>query len=78
MVFVSLHRGQLKSEEIPLVCRFSPVGRALCMVDQRKTFSFGENLPDQTSFTHLNSSSFGKNCEACLSAAAVAYRDLVE
>ena len=71
-VSCSLHLGQFRSAVMPRLCRFSPMGIAFWMMDQRNTFSFGENFPDQTSLIHRKSCSSACWVWGCLSAAAVA------
>lgn len=55
-VSFSLHLGQLVADIIPRFCRFSPMGSALLIIDQRKSRSFGEHELLHTSFNHLKSS----------------------
>lgn len=74
----SLHLGQLRSDVMPLVCRFSPVGSALWMMDQGKTWGLGDNFPDHMSFTQWKYWLSGWWLWWCLSAEAIAYPDLME
>lgn len=54
-VSTSLQRGQWAAANIPLLCRFAPMGKAPCMIDQRKILSFGLVFADHMSFIQLNS-----------------------